>query len=112
MQHRPKRQARAYMAALCLTSLLISCKEKPQAPEPGPPEVEVTRVTQRNVPISQEGAAQLNGRYNAVITSRVQGYLLRQNYRDGLFVKKGQLLSEIDPHAFEAAIAQAKAQVA
>src|ERR1700678_1277675 len=112
MQPRPKRQARAYMAALCLTILLISCKEKQQAPEPGPPEVEVTEVTQRNVPIYQEWVAQLNGRYNAVITPRVQGYLLQQNYRDGFFVKKGQLLCEIDPHAFEVAIAQAKAQVA
>jgi membrane fusion protein, multidrug efflux system len=112
MQPRPKRQARAYKAVLCLTILLIGCKEKPQAPEPGPPEVEVTEVTQRNVPIYQEWVAQLNGRYNAVITPRVQGYLLRQNYRDGFFVKKGQLLYEIDPHAFEVAIAQAKAQVA
>jgi membrane fusion protein (multidrug efflux system) len=56
--------------------------------------------------------AQLNGRYNAQITPRVQGYLLRQDYRDGFFVKKGQLLYEVDPRAFEVAIAQAKAQVA
>jgi membrane fusion protein, multidrug efflux system len=112
MRPRSKRQARAYVAALSLTILLISCKEKPQAPEQGPPEVEVTEVTQQNVPIYQEWVAQLNGRYNAVITPRVQGYLLQQNYRDGFFVKKGQLLYEIDPHAFEVAIAQAKAQVA
>jgi membrane fusion protein (multidrug efflux system) len=56
--------------------------------------------------------AQLNGRYNAQITPRVQGYLLKQNYRDGFFVKKGQLLYEVDPRAFEVTIAQAKAQVA
>jgi len=92
--------------------LLISCKEKQQAPEQGPPEVEVTEVTQRNVPIYQEWVAQLNGRDNAVITPRVQGYLLQQNYRVGFFLKKGQLLYEIDPHAFEVVIAQAKAQVA
>ena len=92
--------------------MLISCKEKQQAPEQGPPEVEVTEVTQRNVPIYQEWVAQLNGRDNAVITPRVQGYLLQQNYRDGFFLKKGQLLYEIDPHAFEVVIAQAKAQVA
>src|ERR1700744_2251677 len=112
MQPRPKRRARAYMAALCLTSLLISCKEKPQAPEQGPPEVEVTEVTQRNVPIYQEWVAQLNGRYNAVITPRVQGYLLRQYYRNGFFVKKGQLLYEIDPRPFVVSVDQSKAQVA
>src|ERR1700677_1637838 len=97
MQPRPKRQARAYVAALSLTILLISCKEKPQAPEQGPPEVEVTEVTQQNVPIYQEWVAQLNGRYNAVITPRVQGYLLQQINRDGSIVKKGQLSSEMNP---------------
>jgi membrane fusion protein, multidrug efflux system len=112
MQPRPKRQVRAYMVVLSLTILLISCKEKQQAPEPGPPEVEVIEVTQRNVPVYREWVAQLNGRYNAQITPRVQGYLLRQDYRDGFFVKKGQLLYEVDPHAFEVALAQAKAQVA
>jgi membrane fusion protein, multidrug efflux system len=112
MQRRPKRQARAYMVVLSLTILLIGCREKQQAPEPGPPDVEVMEVTQRNVPVYREWVAQLNGRYNAQITPRVQGYLLRQDYRDGFFVKKGQLLYEVDPHAFEVALAQAKAQVA
>jgi membrane fusion protein, multidrug efflux system len=103
---------RAYLVSLLLTAFLIGCKEKQQAPEPGPPEVEVTEVTQQNVPIYEEWVAQLNGRYNAQITPRVQGYLLKQDYRDGFFVKKGQLLYQVDPHAFEVAIAQAKAQVA
>jgi membrane fusion protein (multidrug efflux system) len=101
------------MAAMLLTVLSAGCKEKPQAAAAaGPPDVEVTEVTQRNVPIYHEWVAQLNGRTNAQITPRVQGYLLVQNYRNGFFVKKGQLLYEIDPHAFEVAITQAKAQVA
>jgi membrane fusion protein, multidrug efflux system len=108
----PKPKPRYFSAALLLTTLLLGCKEKEQAPAPQPPEVEVTEVTQRNVPIYMEWVAQLNGRYNAQITPRVQGYLLKQNYRDGFFVKKGQLLYEVDPRAFEVAIAQAKAQVA
>jgi membrane fusion protein (multidrug efflux system) len=66
----------------------------------------------RDVPIYTEWVAQLNGPNNAQITPRVQGYLLRQDYRDGFSVKKGQLLYEIDPTPFEAALAQAKAQVA
>jgi membrane fusion protein, multidrug efflux system len=108
----PKPKPRYFSAALLLTTFLLGCKEKEQAPAPEPPEVEVTEVTQRNVPIYMEWVAQLNGRYNAQITPRVQGYLLKQNYRDGFFVKKGQLLYEVDPRAFEVAIAQAKAQVA
>jgi membrane fusion protein, multidrug efflux system len=108
----PKPKPRYFSAALLLTTFLLGCKEKEQAPAPEPPEVEVTEVTQRNVPIYMEWVAQLNGRYNAQITPRVQGYLLKQNYRDGFFVKKGQLLYEVDPRAFEVTIAQAKAQVA
>ena len=103
---------RRYCAALLLTTCLIGCKKQEEAAPPAPPEVEVTEVTQRNVPVFREWVAQLNGRYNAQITPRVQGYLLKQDYRDGFFVKKGQLLYQVDPHAFEVAIAQAKAQVA
>ena len=108
----PQPKPRYFSAALLLTTLLIGCKEKEQAPVPEPPEVEVTEVSQRDVPIYMEWVAQLNGRYNAQITPRVQGYLLKQNYRDGFFVKKGQLLYEVDPRAFEVAIEQAEAQVA
>jgi membrane fusion protein (multidrug efflux system) len=112
MRSGPRPKLAACLAALLLTALLSGCKEKQEAPKPEPPEVEVTEVTQRDVPVYHEWVAQLNGRTNAQITPRVQGYLLVQNYRNGFFVKKGQLLYEIDPRAFEVAISQAKAQVA
>jgi membrane fusion protein, multidrug efflux system len=112
MRSGPRPKLAIYLAALLLTALLSGCKEKQEAPKPEPPEVEVTEVTQRDVPVYHEWVAQLNGRTNAQITPRVQGYLLVQNYRNGFFVKKGQLLYEIDPRAFEVAISQAKAQVA
>src|ERR1700689_1986368 len=112
MRSGPMPKPRPYFAALLLTTCLVGCKQKEEAPQQAPPEVEVTEVTQRNVPVYREWVAQLNGRYNAQITPRVQGYLLTQDYRDGFFVKKGQLLYQVDPHAFEVAIAQAKAQVA
>jgi membrane fusion protein (multidrug efflux system) len=67
---------------------------------------------QQNVPIFQDWVAQLTGSVNADITPKVQGYLLRQNYQNGAFVKKGQLLFELDPRQYEAAVDQAKAQVA
>ena len=113
MQSGPRpRVAAAYAAALLLAVLSGGCKEKHEAPAAGPPDVEVTEVAQRNVPVYHEWVAQLNGRTNAQITPRVQGYLLVQNYRNGFFVKKGQLLYEIDPRSFQVAITQAKAQVA
>ena len=116
MRSRPKQRSslrcNALFTILLSAILLNGCREKEEAPRPSPPEVEVTEVVQRNVPVYHEWVAQLNGRSNAQITPRVQGYLLTQNYRNGFFVKKGQLMYEIDPHAFQVAIEQAKAQVA
>jgi membrane fusion protein (multidrug efflux system) len=97
---------------LFLTQFLIGCTTKQEKSTMEPPEVKVAEVVQRDVPIYQEWVAQLNGPTNAQISPRVQGYLLKQDYRDGFFVKKGQLLYEIDSHSYQAALAQAKAQVA
>jgi membrane fusion protein (multidrug efflux system) len=116
MRSRPKRRSslpfNALFTILVSVTFLNGCREKEEAPRPSPPEVEVTEAVQRNVPVYNEWVAQLNGRTNAQITPRVQGYLLTQNYRNGFFVKKGQLLYEVDPRAFEVAIEQSKAQVA
>jgi membrane fusion protein (multidrug efflux system) len=105
-------RSQCLVVLLFATQLLIGCESQQDKPRPEPPEVEVTEVVQRDVPIYNEWVAQLNGPTNAQITPRVQGYLLRQNYRDGFFVKKGQLLYEVDPTPYQAALAQAKAQVA
>ena len=98
----------------CLVGLLlvlIAC-EKKEAPAPmGPPEVLVAEVAQQNVPIYEEWVAQLNGPVNADITPKVQGYLLKQNYQNGYFVKKGQLLFELDPRQYQAAVEEVQAHV-
>ncbi len=91
---------------------MAGCEKKEEAPKPMPPEVEVAEVVQQNVPVYQEWVAQLNGPVNADITPKVQGYLLTQNYPNGFFVKKGQLLYTIDPRPFVAALDEARAQVA
>jgi membrane fusion protein (multidrug efflux system) len=67
---------------------------------------------QQDVPIIDEYVAQLNGPVNADITPKVQGYLLKQNYQNGFFVKEGQLLFELDPRQYQASVDQAKADVA
>ncbi len=99
-------------AGLLLLLSIAGCEKKEAPPPPAPPEVTVTDVVQRNVPVYNEWVATLNGPVNADITPKVQGYLLRQEYQNGVFVKKGQLLYEIDPRPFVAALDQAKAQVA
>ena len=92
--------------------LLTACEKKEEAPKPGPPEVQVADVLQTDVPKSADWVAQLNGPVNAEITPKVQGYLLRQSYQNGYFVKKGQLLFELDPRQYQAALDKAKADVA
>jgi len=109
-------QARRKAAAaicFCLTALLLAgCEKKEEQPKPGPPEVGVVEPVQQDVPIYAEYVAQLNGPVNAEITPKVQGYLLRQDYQNGYFVKEGQLLFELDPRQYQAAVDQAKADLA
>jgi membrane fusion protein (multidrug efflux system) len=102
----------AIAVGLCLLLSGTGCEEKEAAPPPTPPEVEVSDVIQRDVPIYQEWVAQLNGQVNADITPKVQGYLLKRDYSEGFFVHQGQLLYAIDPRPFVASLDQAKAQVA
>jgi len=92
--------------------LLTGCEKKEEKPKAGPPEVLVSDVMQQDVPIVAEWVAQLNGPVNADITPKVQGYLLKQDYQNGFVVKKGQLLFELDPRQYQAALEEAIAQVA
>src|SRR5215469_13634227 len=94
-----------------LALLFAACSEKQAAGPPPPPDVGVAAVDQQDVPIYGEWVATLNGPVNSDITPKVQGYLLSQNYDNGTLVRKGQLLFQIDPRTFEAALEQAKAEV-
>lgn len=67
---------------------------------PAKPEVEVATVEQRDIPIEREWIGTLDGMVNAAIKAEVTGYLMRQNYTEGSFVRQGQLLFEIDPRPF------------
>ncbi|HET7105993.1 MAG TPA: efflux RND transporter periplasmic adaptor subunit [Candidatus Acidoferrum sp.] len=82
------------------------------APSGAPLEVEVVQVTQRDVPIYGEWIGTLDGLTNADVRAQVTGYLMKQAYQEGAFVKKGQLLFEIDPRPFQAALDQAEGQLA
>jgi RND family efflux transporter MFP subunit len=76
------------------------------------PDVEVASVEQKDLPVYREWIGTLDGMVNAAIRSQVTGYLLTQNFSEGSFVKKGQLLFEIDPRPLRAAADQAKGQLA
>ena len=108
---RPPSSFRTLLLCFALMLLLPACEKQEQKVQAAPPEVAVTEVVQQNVPTYTEWVAQLNGNVNADITPKVQGYLLKRFYQEGYFVKKGQLLFEIDNRPFVAALDQEKAQV-
>ena len=104
----------AIAAVLLLAGYLtITTRAKTDAAvAPPPAEVEVAAVQQQDLPIEREWVGTLDGMVNAAIKAQVSGYLLRQNYTEGSFVRTGQLLFEIDPRPFQAAVDQAAGQLA
>ena len=97
------------LVVLVLVGTVISgCKKKAQVAA-GPPDVEVAEVAKQDVKVVREWVGSMDGSVNAVIRAQVQGYLVKQNYTEGQFVKQGQILFEIDPRTFQAALNQAKA---
>jgi membrane fusion protein, multidrug efflux system len=88
------------------------CKESPRLAPPQPVDVEVAQVEQRDVPIYGEWIGTLEGQVNANVKSEVTGYLLKREYKEGSFVKKGKLLFQIDPRPFQATLDQAEGQLA
>jgi RND family efflux transporter MFP subunit len=99
-------------AVLLLNALGCSNSNVRAAAPPPPPVVEVAPVIQKDVPVQGEWVGTLEGYVNAQIQPQVSGYLIRQDYHEGAFVKKGQLLFEIDPRPFQAVLDQAKGQLA
>jgi membrane fusion protein, multidrug efflux system len=90
--------------------VLTGCGKEKKAAEAAP-EVEVAEVIQKDIPINAEWVGTLDGYVNATIRAQVTGYLTRQHYHEGDFVKKDQLLFQIDPRPFQAAFEEAKGQL-
>jgi membrane fusion protein, multidrug efflux system len=114
MSIRFQRKKRITAAAVLIGAALTaaSCSKTTAAGAPPPPEVQVATVEQRDVPIHREWIGTLDGLVNAAIRAQVTGYLRSQNYTEGSFVRKGQLLFEIDPRPFQDAVDQAQGQLA
>ncbi len=99
------------LAAAAMGLCAVSCKEK-VPPAPAPPKVRVVTVLPRDVPIYQQWIGTLDGYPNAQIRAQVSGYLIKQDYAEGSAVKQGDLLFEIDPRPFQAALDQAQGKLA
>jgi membrane fusion protein (multidrug efflux system) len=97
--------------SLSATVFISGCGQKAPAAM-APPAVSVVNVIERDVPISGDWVTTLEGFTTAQIQPEVTGYLIKQNYREGSFVHKDDVLFEIDPRPFQATLDQAKAQLA
>ncbi len=103
--------AKAVLTLALLTTAACTTKTSAAIPQP-PPDVEVAAVEQRDVPIYREWIGTLDGMVNAAIKAQVTGYLLTQNYVEGSHVRKGQLLFQIDPRSYQAAVELTQGQLA
>jgi RND family efflux transporter MFP subunit len=109
-----KQVAWASGALLAIILLIVVTHSAAKSSTPSSPlaVVEVAAAEQRDVPIYGEWIGTLTGQVNAAVKAQVTGYLLTRNYKEGSFVHKGQVLFEIDPRPFQAALDQAKGQLA
>ncbi len=100
---------------LILAASLSDCNKSsasapPAAPAPPMP-VSVVEVKPTNVPLTGEWIGTLDGYVNAQIQPQANGYLIKQNFKEGTLVTQGQVLFEIDPRPFQATLEQAEGQV-
>ena len=100
------------IAAALLLGITSGCSRKAEQVAPPTPEVLVTTVMPKDVPVLKEGVATLEGFITANINAQVQGYIISRDYKEGSLVKKGDLLFQIDPRPFEATLDQAKGNLA
>lgn len=106
----------AFASLVSLAALAAGCDKKAAsgapagAPPPGPPaQVGVVTLAKRDLPLTIEAVASIDGYVNADIRARVRGYLRSQNYKDGAIVKEGETLFTIDSSEFTVAVSAAKA---
>jgi RND family efflux transporter MFP subunit len=100
------------LGAIAIVVIVIVLRPKPAASAGPPPEVMVTPVQQKDVAIYSEWIGTLDGLVNADVKAQVTGYLQQQDYQEGAFVQKGQLLFQIDPRPFQATLDQAEGLLA
>src|SRR6267378_2662284 len=103
---------RTVVMTLALCTFVSGCNESQATTAMPVPEVEVATVEQRDVPVYSEWVATLDGYVNAQMQPQVSGYIIKQNYKEGSLVHKGEVLFEIDPRPFQATLDRAKGDLA
>lgn len=97
--------------SVALVLIATGCEKKQAPPAGGPMPVSVVTVNASDVPLRNEWVGTMDGYINAQIQPQVNGYLVKQSYREGSVVSKGHVLFQIDPRPFQAALDQAQGQL-
>jgi len=99
------------LVAAILVNVVTRSGAKASVQAPSAPVVQVAAVEEKDVPVYGEWIGTLAGQVNADVKAQVTGYLLKRNYEEGAYIRKGQLLFEIDPRPLQAALDRAKGQL-
>lgn len=97
--------------ALCVFSSILTSCARDEAPAPAAPKVNVIQVAPASLPLGLEYTARTRGEREVQVRARVSGILLKRFYREGAEVKAGDLLFEIDPQPFAAAVRSAEGRL-
>jgi RND family efflux transporter MFP subunit len=100
------------LVVIVVAVIAVALRPKAAAGAGPPPDVMVTPVVQKDVALYSEWIGTLDGLVNASVKAKVTGYLLEQDYQEGAYVQKGQLLFQIDPRPFQAVLDQAVGNLA
>lgn len=99
-------------SVMALTLMISGCSSNSEAKATIPAtSVSIVKVSMQDIPVYSEWVATLDGYVNAQIQPQVSGYVVKQNYREGSYVRNGEVLFEVDPRPFQATFDQAKAQL-
>jgi multidrug efflux system membrane fusion protein len=99
-------------AAVFLIVVAAGCSKEQAAPAPRASSIPVivSKVTQKTMPIQLTAIGNVGG-YTVSVEAQVSGELLDVHFKDGDFVREGQLLFTLDPRPYEAALARAQAML-
>ena len=111
MRKNARLETHALVLFLFFLMALFGCSKPEQTGESTPPTVEVTAVQKEDVPVYREWVGSLAGDVDATISAQISGYLLRRVYNEGQYVKKGDLLFEIDDRSYQAVLDQEMARL-
>jgi membrane fusion protein (multidrug efflux system) len=93
----------ALLPCLVMTAL-AGCGSGKAPAAPPPPKVGTITAAEQTVPLTRDLVGRLSAYFSANVVARVSGVLVKRDYTEGGEVREGQLLFEIDPAYYQAAL--------